>query len=150
MTPDEIRLERERLGVPDAGLMRRAWIRYQLQRQGWSQARIARATKASESTVSVLYLGHRPAGDKAGRVRELTAEVLGMPEDVLFPEAREDAARRAEEAARRADEEPTREETKREQARLRKQRQRKRARLAKRRGKRALKALKKPKRRARV
>ena len=97
LTPEEVQSERAAIGVPEDGVQQRAWIRYQLQIKGWSQACVARATTPSDSTVSVIYTGQRPAGMKAERVRRLTAEVIGVREQVLFPEANDEAERRAQE-----------------------------------------------------
>jgi transcriptional regulator with XRE-family HTH domain len=124
LDPEVVRTERARLGIPEDGLQQRLWIRYQLQLRGWNQAKVARTAYASESSVSMIYMGQRPAGSKADRVRRLTAGVLGVAEGVLFPEAKEESRRLALDQAALI-------ESKREKATKRKQRQRARARARK-------------------
>lgn len=92
LSPDAIIAEKQRLGVPAGGQALRAWIQYKLKSlrnaktgRPWNQADIARETHASESTVSIIYTGGRDHGHKSGRVRRLTAELLEIPEAVLFP-----------------------------------------------------------------
>lgn len=101
LTPDEIAAERTRLGIPDAteddGNALRSWIRYRLQRtkksdtgKPWTQADIARAAYASETSVSIVFKGGRIEGRKGEKIRLLTAEVLGIDARVLFPKLRGD------------------------------------------------------------
>lgn|SRR5262245_13342077 len=123
LTEKQLRAERAALGVPEGALRQRTWIRYQLHLKGWSQVKVAKATESSQTTVSNIYMGKRPAGPKADAVRKLTAKLLNIPVDILFPEAREEYERRAEEYLLQQD-------VRREQARIRKQRQRKRDRRA--------------------
>lgn len=92
LSAEEITAEKARLGVPSGGQQLRSWIRYQLQNKTnpdtakpYTQADIARATFTSEGSVSYIYQGQRVSGQKSGRVRRLTSQILGIPEAVLFP-----------------------------------------------------------------
>ena len=133
LTPQEIRAEirakRAEIGIPSDGVQQRTWIRYQLHMRGWNQAKVGRAVDASETTVSLIYTGTRPTGGKADLVRELTAKILKIPEDVLFPEMRAGYDRREKERERREKEKERLAPARRERASERKRRDRKRARL---------------------
>jgi transcriptional regulator with XRE-family HTH domain len=80
------------LTIPPPGEERREWIRYRLRKlkgpkgKRLTSADIARTTGAGESTVSLVFLGRRVDGDKAAAVREHTAKLLEIPEEILFPE----------------------------------------------------------------
>lgn len=92
LSPTDIAAEKSRLGIPDGGQPLRAWIRYQLQQRinaktgkPWNQADIGRETFVSEGTISYIFTAQRVSGRKVERVRRVTAELLGIPEAVLFP-----------------------------------------------------------------
>jgi transcriptional regulator with XRE-family HTH domain len=94
------RLERTERGIPDNGERLRDWIRYQLRQhinpttgKPYTQAAIAKETGASQPTVSRIFTGDLVNGRKAGRVRRLTAVVLGIEEVVLFGNVSVDSAR---------------------------------------------------------
>jgi len=129
LTAKEVRARRAALGIPSEGAGQRAWIHYQLQMRGWTAAKVARDVDASETTVSVIYTGARPAGDKAALVRRLTAKILKIPAAVLFPEVEQDAARREKELARKAAEREALRDVRREHRRVQKQRERRRHKL---------------------
>lgn len=83
--------------IPPPGPNRRTWIRYQLQQipnpdavpaRGFNQADIARLADTSEGTVSNVLVGTgRIKGEKAAAVRRITASILNLGEDSVFPEA---------------------------------------------------------------
>lgn len=79
--------------VPVNGEERRNWIQHELKKhtnsktdRGYTQADIARAADASESTVSQVFSGTRTDGDVVKRVKRATAKVLGMKITDIFGE----------------------------------------------------------------
>jgi len=58
-------------------------IRQELRHRGWSQRRFAAKTSTGEAEMSRILNGYlRPYAKTRARI----ARVLGLPEDVLFPE----------------------------------------------------------------
>lgn len=86
---------RRDLGIPAGGHELRAWIRYNLQLvthpktgRPWTQADVGRlAGESSPTRVSRTLLGGFSRGRRAIRIREVVAEVLGLPVDAVFPPA---------------------------------------------------------------
>lgn len=77
--------------VPVSGEERRNWIQHELKKhtnretsRGYTQADIARAAAASESTVSQVFSGTRTDGEVVQRVKRETAKVLRMKITDLF------------------------------------------------------------------
>lgn len=89
----DVMREKARRGIPPiAGNALRSWIRYQLQQRTnaatgkpYSQRAIAEETFTSEGTVSFVCRGDRVKGRRNERVRRRIAEVLNIPEAILFP-----------------------------------------------------------------
>lgn len=96
LTDAEIAAKRRELGIPEGeGQPLRAWLRFQLQskinpktKKPWTQADIARQADVAEPTVSVVFTGGRPLGRRGEKIRALTAQVLGVEQEVLFGRSR--------------------------------------------------------------
>lgn len=86
---------RQLIDVPENGVELRAWLRYNLQRvpnkktgKPWNQADVGReAGDASGATVSRVFVGELPSGKTSDKVRQLTADILGIPVDVIWKPA---------------------------------------------------------------
>lgn len=70
--------------VPPAGAERLAWLKYRLGLKGISLAEIARDADADPGYVTRVYNGERTKGEKADKVRSVTAKALGQDVAELF------------------------------------------------------------------
>lgn len=100
LTADEIATERARLGIPESGDGLRSWLRYKLQQidnpktgRKYTQADIARKTKATEGTVSKVFrdIGTGLNGRMYERIRLVTAEILGIDARIIWPTQKQGA-----------------------------------------------------------